>query len=218
MLQGFVMPDSEHIQWLREGVDAWNERRKRDEFVPDLENADVSSMFGRDGFADSPASEISKLYLGHDGHVNLSGINLSGAKLRGAVLNGVNLSNANLRCADLKGCELNGATFDDADLDFADLRDAKCRGYADFKRAKLCSARLNSADFSGADLQNTILAEARIGDANLCSANLVGANLSRTRLWERGPVLEPTAVGTLDGNRAIPTSAASMCFLTRAAR
>ena len=177
------MANQEHIQWLLEGVEAWNNRREWDEFEPDLEGADIPREFGMDGYAESYKSEIQKLCLGRDDRVNLSGIDLSGANLRNAILNNVNLSNANLRCANLTQCEFNGAIFDDADLDFADLRGSKCHGYADFKRAKLHGARLEGADFSGADLQDAHLAEAKLCGANLRSAKLVGANLSRTCLW-----------------------------------
>ena len=174
------MANQEHIQWLLEGVEAWNNRRERDEFSPDLEKEE----FGMGGFAESDArSEIQKRYLGRDDRVNLPGIDLSGANLRKAILNNVNLSNANLRCADLKGSELNGVILEDADLDFADLRGSKCDGYADFKRAKLHSAQLEGADFTGANLQDAHLAEAKLCGADLCYANLVGANLFRTRLW-----------------------------------
>ena len=33
------MANSQHIEWLREGVEAWNRRREREDFQPDFEGA-----------------------------------------------------------------------------------------------------------------------------------------------------------------------------------
>lgn len=180
------MTNSEHIKWLREGVQAWNGRRKREDFVPNLEGADIPEEFGKGGgLVESSEAVTRQIRLGKfDDVVDLSGIDLSGAKLCNAILTNVNLSNANLRYADLKGCELDGAILENAELDFADLRGASA-STADFKGAGLVGAKLDGAnsDFLGADLRNAILAEAKLGSTNLVHALLSGANLSRTQLW-----------------------------------
>ena len=90
------MANQEHVKWLREGVEAWNERRERENFRPDL----------------------SRAYLGR---ANLSGADFSHSNLReailylclpliadlsGAVLQYVNLSGAHLLSADLSGTRL----------------------------------------------------------------------------------------------------------------
>lgn len=179
------MTNSEHIKWLREGVQAWNERRKREDFVPNLEGADVLGEFEKGGgLFESSEDVIQQIRLGKfDDVVDLSGIDLSGAKLCNAILTKVNLSNANLRCADLRECELNEATLKNAELDYADLRGASASN-ANFKGAGLVGANLDKADFSDADLSNAILAEAKLGSTNLVRALLSGANLSRTQLWK----------------------------------
>ena len=158
------MTNSEHIKWLREGVQAWNERRKREVFVPNLEGAEIPEEFGRGGgLVESIEAAIQQRHLGRlDDVVDLSGIDLRGAKLRNATLTDVNLSNAN--------------------LDFADLRGASA-SKADFKGSGLVGTKLDGTDLLGADLRNAILAEAKLGRTILVHALLSGANLSRTRLW-----------------------------------
>ena len=167
------MANAEHLKWLREGVQKWNERRTREDFVPDLEEADIA---GHEELGGDPISNLGNV-------VDLSGINLSRAKLKRAELGSVNLSNADLFRADLTGCELNGANFDRANLDYADLRLASTGSCADFKGAGLVCADLSGADFTGADFSNAILAEAKLDDTDLRHALLPGANLSRTQVW-----------------------------------
>ncbi|WP_165828019.1 hypothetical protein [Rhodovulum sp. BSW8] len=35
------MGNPEHLKWLLEGVEAWNARRQRDDFMPDLSGMDI---------------------------------------------------------------------------------------------------------------------------------------------------------------------------------
>ena len=167
------MANAEHLKWLREGVQKWNERRTREDFVPDLEEADIA---GHEELGGDPISILGNV-------VDLSGVNLRRAKLKRAELGSVNLSNADLIGADLSGCELNGANFDKANLDYADLHLARTVGSAEFKGATLVCANLSGADFSGADFRNAMLAEAKLAGTDLRHAMLAGANLSRTQLW-----------------------------------
>ena len=194
------MDNPEHIEWLREGVQAWNERRKREDFEPNLEGANIPEVFERGGgLVESSEAVIRQIRLGKsDDVVDLSGIDLSGAKLCKAILTNVNLSNANLRYADLKGCELDGAILENAELDSADLRGASA-STADFKGAGLVGAKLDRADFLGADLRNAILAEAKLGSTNLVHALLSGANLSRTQLWNSVLFSDNTTAASEEG-------------------
>ena len=34
------MADQEHVEWLKEGVETWNERREKTNFTPDLSGAE----------------------------------------------------------------------------------------------------------------------------------------------------------------------------------
>ncbi len=190
------MANPEHIPWLREGVEPWNERRKSKDFTPDLERADIPEEFGKGGgLVESPGAAIRQINLGKfDDVVDLSGIDLSGANLRSAFLTNVNLSNANLRFADLKECNLNGAILNDADLDFADLRGCEFGLCAELRGAKMFGGERNSedfntaslcgADFHGADLTDAMLANRDLAGADLRYAKLQGANLYRTQPWK----------------------------------
>ncbi|WP_392662947.1 pentapeptide repeat-containing protein [Amaricoccus sp. B4] len=73
------MANPQHLEWLLEGVEAWNARREREDFVPGLSGA------------------------------KLRGAKLRGANLWGADLRGADLWGADLRGADLWGADLRGA-------------------------------------------------------------------------------------------------------------
>jgi hypothetical protein len=42
------MANEQHLAWLKEGVEAWNARRARDDFIPDLSEANLlgADLFG----------------------------------------------------------------------------------------------------------------------------------------------------------------------------
>jgi uncharacterized protein YjbI with pentapeptide repeats len=78
------MANPEHLAKLQDGVEAWNQWRAAQVFVPDLRGA---ALRGKD----------------------LSGANLRAADLRGAGLSEANLSGASLREANLQGVDLSVA-------------------------------------------------------------------------------------------------------------
>jgi hypothetical protein len=81
------MPNPEHLQILKQGVEAWNTWRDENEDIPpDLRRAD------------------------------LTGANLSEANLHGAILDGANLISADLRGADLSHGQLFETVFGDTNL------------------------------------------------------------------------------------------------------
>ena len=103
------MANQKHIEWLLEGVNAWNTRRAKEDFQPDFEEADISGEFGRRG------------KLGDDGRVCLRGINLRGADLHRADLHRADLHRADLRKADLSFANLTNANLTETILIEADL-------------------------------------------------------------------------------------------------
>ena len=117
------MPNPEHIQWLLEGVDAWNARRCNTPFTPDLSGENIPVAFHNVGkFVE---------YIGEA--VQLPGVNFAGANLKDANLEGVNLADAIFRGATLVGADLNfgnltGADLSYANVDKADLSDAELAG------------------------------------------------------------------------------------------
>ncbi len=142
------MANPEHVERLKQGVEAWNQwRRIYPKILPDLSGCILK---------DANLSEA-----------NLRSVNLSNAILR----------SADLSRADLQGASLIGAGLNDADLSGADLRDANLRD-ANLSNADLANAWFSYASFSGAYLPFANLSGADLSDANLSNANLSGADLS----------------------------------------
>ena len=177
------MANQEHINWLLEGVESWNKRRKQSDFLPDFDGANLAAIF-RQFFCNN-----NSIYFG----ASLEGINLQKAFLRNT-----NLSQLNLRGADLTDAMLQGSSLASADLRRATLVLANLSG-AILLAAKLNGVEAGGADFSGANLSGACLDEAnlqqaRFAGASLVSASikkadlrrsvLVGADLTSTRPWE----------------------------------
>jgi len=129
------MKKDRQINILRQGIDVWNEWRRK-----------------------NPEENI---YLPQ---VNLERADLSGANLSGANLIRADLSGAKLIQADLREANLGGAQLIEADLCWADLRGADLSGakliLADLREANLEGAKLIWSDLSGASLIQTNLERA----------------------------------------------------------
>ena len=102
------MANSRHEEWLKQGVDTWNNRRKSEKFRPDLSGAEFfgATLDGVD------------LY-----DANLCGTNLNTAKLKGA-----NFEDADLTDAKLDGADLQNANLSNTKLAGAHLRHATLIG------------------------------------------------------------------------------------------
>lgn len=117
------MANPEHIAWLLEGVESWNNRRKhyrdeREHFIPDLEDADLFDAFRRAGKLNSTR------------RIPLAGFDLIGA----------NLEHANLMFADLRHADLTLADLSNSNLCWAYLINAK------LEHAKLVGANLTATE------------------------------------------------------------------------
>jgi len=161
------MANPDHLNMLRQGVDAWNAWKKRHAVGPDL--------FFR---ADLSAANLSG--------ANLSGVDLSGADLSGADLSGASLLYANLITADLRGVDLSRASLDRAHLFGANLSGSNLSGAnlsgADLSGASLSAARLSAAELSGASLVYANLSGADLSGANLTAASLVDTDITNADL------------------------------------
>ena len=166
------MANPEHLDWLREGVNRWNDRRRQDPFDPDLSSEDVSRSLG--GHEREDIRQIS---------VNLKGVNLSGA----------NLDDATLRDTDLRGAALLGTSMIRANLVGSDLSgsmgaDSRLRG------AKLHSAKLPETQFFGsnfsaaqlvaADLKGAMFFKCNFKQTHIYSADIIGTAFIHSRPWE----------------------------------
>ena len=151
------MADQEHVDILRQVVEAWNTwRRQHPDIRPDLSNADLSDA-------------------------DFSGADLSDTNLNGTYLSNANLNGTDLSSANLDGVHLNGAYLRDADLNSAYLRGANLNG-ADLSNANLSSANLGSTFLIGTNLSNANLSSANLVGVNLSDANLSHTSLSRVHL------------------------------------
>ena len=111
------MANNEHVKWLLEEVESWNERHRNVPgegypFTPDFEGAPLYRMF----------QEANK--LDGRGKIPLAGTDLFGANLAKAELTSVDLSGANLTLAFLTDSNLWRADLTNANLQFADLTGA----------------------------------------------------------------------------------------------
>lgn len=111
------MADKQHMIWFREGVEAWNARRRAD---PNLK----------------PNLSFAKLR-----RADLDGADLRDADLRRANLGGADLSGADLRGADLRGADLRGSDLKAADLRGVDLRNADLSESIHLTQRQVDSAR-----------------------------------------------------------------------------
>lgn len=189
------MADEEHLAILKQGVEVWNEwRRKNPGIQPDLRELNLSRIF----------------LFG----INFSKANLMGSSFRKADLRsqhdswsgtivfdncekhplmGVNLHNINL-----KGCDLRGANFEEtvlvdlilkgANFSNVDFRESNFSGIdlsaqnLIFSKSNFSEAILNEVNLSGLDFSGAKFIEAAINEAILVGTNFAGADFSKAAL------------------------------------
>jgi uncharacterized protein YjbI with pentapeptide repeats len=161
--------DEQQLALIKQGVDAWNERRP---FGPvDLRGVDLSGA-SLDG-ADLHMADLSEALL-------------DGASLAYADLNDANLTSASLRRADLNRSFLRWANLSHANLAGAILCDANLTeavlGGATLEFVNLFGAHAVGANFIGASLSHANLTYMNLNEANLADASLDFANLTRAGL------------------------------------
>ena len=122
------MANDEHITWLLEGVESWNERHQNVPgkgylFTPDFEGAPLYWTFREAGKLDGR------------GRIPLAGVDLSDADLTKADLNLADLSGANLELATLTESKLWQADLTGANLHSADLTGANLTASEPWKAA-----------------------------------------------------------------------------------
>ena len=141
------MVNPDHIEWLRQGADFWNEKRRQHDFRPNFDGINLYDKLlntSLEGF---------DLQNGYFRQANLSGFNFKRANLENAQLQGAYLDNTDFRNANLKY-----ANFTDADLSETDLRGAILT-HAELTRAVLLWARIENTDFRYAELAGVDITE-----------------------------------------------------------
>lgn len=189
------MVNSEHLQILEKGTEAWNQWRKDNPTVsPDLQGANLS---GKDcceinlSGANLNQANLSRTFI--------RWANLSRAKLIGAQLTGTDLSGTNLEHVNLSQANLQGATMRWVDLSFANLTQANLQG-ATLSGSNLCHSTLAETDFRRAEFRWADMRGADLLEADLTWADLRGADL-------RSAALESTIAISADFTQAIFTEA-----------
>ena len=166
------MGSSQHIHWLIAGVEAWNKRRAEEKFTPDLQNEDITGLFGG---VHSPST------LNPPDPV-LRGINLSDAKLNNAVFENFDLSDSNFAGAYLDNARLSGSQFTNTSFYGTHLNCAKlirCNlAGTKFQMAWLQSAHLTESNLLGAEFLFC-----HLDGADFHRANLQGADFPLSRPW-----------------------------------
>lgn len=175
------MADKEHLEWLRKGIDFWNDMRQQHRFAPDFSGVSLRAQLAGSSCVERDGDSV---------FIRLDNANLEGGDFRNADLRYIHLKEANLRNSRFQGALLQYADFTGAEIGNANFRDAdlysvKLNGtYAqntDFTGASLFSADLRDAYFAYANLTRAYLGYANLSGTNFFSANLTGADISHTR-------------------------------------
>lgn len=143
------MANPEHVEVLKQGVEAWNKwlrkmRKDGQEFVPDLSGHVIK--------------ESDPDLLGWGLEMDLSGINLMWANLEGAYLGHVKFTGGRFYGANLRECFFYRCDFARSHLMRSDLRDAT------FYVCDLTEGELSSANLTGTKFAYTILRDIRVND------------------------------------------------------
>ncbi len=144
------MANVEHLAILKQGVEVWNEWRKKNPTIqPDLAGADLRG------------SNLNEVDFGN--------AMLFRADFERAYLNNADLSTANLVDARFSRTDLSGAEISTALLFETDLSEANLSA-ASLSQSTLRDANLGKAILRGTDLSVTYLHNVNLGEANLSEA------------------------------------------------
>jgi hypothetical protein len=134
------MANPEHLEILKQGVEAWNKwRLEHGDVIPDLRGAVL-----RDADLSDSDADLRVVFLTN---ANLHGAKLIGANLCAADLRGADLTDASLNFADLRVVNLANANLSGAQLVITNFTGANLRG-VDFTDAKMDRTRFVDNDLS----------------------------------------------------------------------
>ena len=189
-------PNQQHVEWLDEGVESWDRRRKEDPFRPEL-----TRVVFDDGVGSGLHPLLAEGYT-PIGPIDFSGVNLSDADLRGAILSEGVFRNADFSGADLTGAhafgsDFSGACFSGAKLwDFhakhakfngAEFRDSVSRQRSGPRVIAKCAhfkwCDLRHTDFRGSNLDGVELLNCDLSDARLDKVSMAGTSFAGSALW-----------------------------------
>lgn len=182
------MAQKEHLQLLRQGVEAWNVWRKGSPkvnpnigHVYDLSDADLKgvTLTGADLTCTSfLASHLRGAKL--DG-ANFHGSDLSGTQLDNATLTNTFMIGAHFAEASLRNADLSGANLMMTDFSHTDLTGVKLIG-VDLLHSKFDSCQLSNADLSSAKLHRTTFNDVIVEQANFTKAAMIWTTFASINL------------------------------------
>lgn len=192
------MGNPQHLEWLLEGVEAWNARRKRAPFTPDLSGFDLSgdefrvidSFFRTDRVPDRPFAKENWRAI------NLSEANLTDTNFQQRVLFGANFRSSNLARCNFNKTKAYSANFDDCNLKGANLNSADLYG------SKLFGADMSGANINGATLRDAQMRGAIVRSSRDDQGKLIVTDLSNAKwLYQRQMNIMQGDLGTLFPSR-----------------
>jgi hypothetical protein len=145
----------QHLQQLKQGVQAWNEWRDKSPGIrPDLSKEFLPDNLG--GMVNLRETDLTDAYLAY---TDFTGADFTGADLTRANLTRSNFyqahfNNANLTRADLHGANFRFADLSDATLMRADLTDGANFIWTDLTRANLTEAIIGGTIWGGIDFRS----------------------------------------------------------------
>lgn len=158
-----------HVKWLAEGVERWNQRRKKVRFSPDLSGINFFELLPPD-YRDSP--KTSRYF---------EKIDLWNSNLKGSILAGLNFSHARFTGADLSQADLSRTNFSYADFTDAKLNETRVMG-SDFSNSKVITQFLAATDLHSAKLDKAVVASDSLPEETLSLMRVSGASVFRSVL------------------------------------
>jgi len=132
------MANKWHVDWLKEGVQRWNKRRKRVPFEPDLSGLNFFELLPPD-FRDDPKTsryfERIDLSCANLNGSDLSRLNFFKAKFDDADLSQADLTRSNFEQATFRKADLSGVSFENSILNNTEFEETKLKG-ASFERVE----------------------------------------------------------------------------------
>lgn len=177
------MANPEHLDWLREGVRRWNDRRRQDSFEPELDSEDVSRKLG--GHEREDIRNIS---------VNLRGVNLAAANLTDSTLRDTDLRGSSLHMTRLIRAKLMGSDFSGSIGVETKLRGAILR-LANMSDAQFFCSDFSAAQLVAADLKRAKFFRCKFDKTHLYSADIIGTDFVQCRPWEALLFFSPNPIG-----------------------
>ena len=186
------MANIDHIKLLCQGVETWNEHRRKRDFVPDLTHVEIRSADLRGALlqqSDFDGSIFSKVDLSNANleQARLNGVTVSRTSFRGAALNHAELKGADFKRACFKGAGLDGVSGFDLKIRHADLSGARLRD-AKLRFAHVYNSDVRGIDLDGAELEHVIfkrptIEETRIADLRQLGCGVELENMSNPVEW-----------------------------------